>query len=330
MPFKHLWKKKASQPPPVPVPAPNPEPIHLGNSAHIPNNLHFIWVGGQAPPKQMDNFCRWVEENPAYEITFWTEACLAEESALTVYRTLQQSSSIPIIDIARSDASFKIESERNDGRHSLIFISPITNLPHFCDMAQVYEEIHTWRNYGAASDILRIAVLHEYGGIYMDFDTYSKGSSLPTNIIAPKGILFGGANPEEGTMHNTNAVIAAPRHAYELKEINEIIKKQYSESEYTPVSQGVTQFTEEAQERLRELADVRRELKERPDDPNLEQMLIRAVKYKTWYRSGPAIIDYLLMCYRNIDISNPEVDVYNFQKQSGANIYIDSEASWIK
>jgi len=328
MPFERLLRKIL--PASVPTPTPVHEPVDLVRPARIPHNLHFIWVGALVPYNQAQNLCRWVEENPAYEVYFWTEACSTENNALRVYSILKGIPFITAIDIARGDNAFKIECDRADGQHSTLFIHPITILPNFCDMAQVYEEIHTWRNYGAASDILRIAVLHEYGGIYMDFDTYSRGTPLPTNIIAPKGILFAGANPEDRTEYITNAIIAAPQYASELKELSDLIKDKYETYEYPTIAPGIKRFTESAQNRLHRLAKVRQRLKKDPDNPEAYAELLNVVKFMTIGRSGPIIIEFWLVYTRKVELDEPEVEVYYFQKESGANLYIASEATWIK
>lgn len=44
---------------------------------NIPLTIHFIWLGGDIPPKYLDNSSDWADINPEFKIQWWTDETVA-------------------------------------------------------------------------------------------------------------------------------------------------------------------------------------------------------------------------------------------------------------
>ncbi|TCL02492.1 glycosyltransferase family 32 protein [Sodalis ligni] len=119
-------------------------------SHKIPKILHYIWLGdAPLPTFAVSNIINSAAENPDYEVKVWVE-----NSAKT--RT-------QLIDAGYSTALFS----------NVKFIEP--NPPYTIQSIINREGDHTqFANYAAASDILRLYVLHAEGGVYLDVDVALK------------------------------------------------------------------------------------------------------------------------------------------------------------
>lgn len=109
----------------------NPRIIPFHKEALIPNIIHFIWVGSEFPEKYVPIIQSWIDKNPNCIVKIWID------------------SGIP----ATYDFSLKV-----------IFVD--INSFEFENRDLFNQE----RNYGAKSDILRVAILEKEGGIYADID----------------------------------------------------------------------------------------------------------------------------------------------------------------
>ncbi|WP_027720870.1 TcdA/TcdB catalytic glycosyltransferase domain-containing protein [Maridesulfovibrio zosterae] len=159
----------------------------------IPNKIHFIWVGNEVPNPQARNLAKWAMENPQYEgVWLWTNTSNIERNADIIANILREYPNVERVTALTDIIGVKkLIVFRNDTRNLIaINIRSISTLHALGNPSHLYEELTHWKNYGAVSDIIRIWALHAKGGIYLDFDTYSTGAPLPTNINAPFNIHF--------------------------------------------------------------------------------------------------------------------------------------------
>lgn len=108
----------------------NPSTVTLMQNQLIPNIIHFIWLGSKLPEKYIPIIVSWATKNPSCMIKIWIDSGLPEYD-------------LPFDAVFINVQEFEFENR---------------------DMFE--EEI----NYGAKSDILRMAILEREGGIYADID----------------------------------------------------------------------------------------------------------------------------------------------------------------
>jgi hypothetical protein len=197
----------------------------------IPAKVHFVWVGAPIPDKQGRQILEWSRQNPGYTVHLWTDK--PRENA----RRLGECWESPPAHVKISAT----ESKHLPGRNSQFGytndthqVRSIVRLRDVLSLAgtlgaelagRAAQELYN-RQYGAASDILRIAILKKEGGIYLDTDSET-ATPLPGSLTAEDGILFGYFTGAGANATFSNAVIAAPRdHAY-LDQIQESMSAEY-------------------------------------------------------------------------------------------------------
>jgi len=320
----------------------------------IPNNLHFIWVGGAIPREHAATLLEWATGNPDYACHLWTENKNIEEYVEIIIEEFK-------FQEQRIDKIFKAINlegvELTLATYSdevTIQISAISGIPALSDVTLLYEEIYTWKNYGAASDILRLWILHQYGGIYMDLDTFPKNHALPTNINAPKNILFG--YMQYFTLITLcNHIIASDKQNNQLIDLSRKVALAYGESFSEPIK-GVRSIPQKQKDLYDEVDTIRQDRSRRamspPDDPMAMLPLKMLLGNLTISRSGPGKIREWIAEQEgtNVDTGNKlafkygggeelsdgtefdqEVfDLYSFQKQTKYWPRCESQSSWVK
>lgn len=115
----------------------------------IPKLIHFIWAGGEKimPHSALLNVANWARENPDFTVIIWVDSV--------------------------TDPT--VHEKYNKKFTDLFSDQPLTNIQirdiheYGFDLPEVrYELDSLWPNYGASSDLLRYAILHELGGAYFD------------------------------------------------------------------------------------------------------------------------------------------------------------------
>jgi hypothetical protein len=184
----------------------------------IPEKLHFIWVGATIPHRQASTVLSWALTNPGYEVVLWTNADKIRDNATELENVAKLFPSLigpSASEIKPTHAHLVLGSRTGAKKYSEIRVKPHNAVGEMgFKMSARYQQELRARNYGGASDILRIAVLHKEGGVYLDTDSDAL-DALPTGMTAEDGILF-------GVLRNRgfcNAVIAAPAGHKYLKEI---------------------------------------------------------------------------------------------------------------
>jgi mannosyltransferase OCH1-like enzyme len=132
-------------------------------------SIHFIWVGSFIPMSQKQPYFQrlqnWVTLNRGWKVHLWYNSKTLDNMArYKMARLKKDYSNISYMD---SNAATDMLVGLNDMFINELFVK------------------HP--NYGAASDILRVAILIKHGGLYLDTDV-DPGNPLGT-LVAPHGFL---------------------------------------------------------------------------------------------------------------------------------------------
>jgi mannosyltransferase OCH1-like enzyme len=190
----------------------------------IPCVIHFIWVGGPLKAQHFENILNWGKRNRGYQIKVWMDSGLFptdedglpqvgffDKSPRRKYQFWKKRTSF-------GEKNIVVEDLAQNG-----FLNQMKNRTFFID-----ESLGNGRNFGAASDILRVELLLKFGGIYMDVDTYPGKKMLPQNLEAPHGVLFAYYyNSESALGAWCNAVIASEPNNALLKAFSHQIAENY-------------------------------------------------------------------------------------------------------
>ena len=173
----------------------------------IPKKLHIIWIGNDIPQRNRDCIASFPAKNPDWEVNLWIDAkqLLTGERrrATTAHYTTQNSGKAVTTDQWKTVAA-RVGNEGDD-RATMAYleeflnyrgealqgmrVQKINSIMAFCNSnriklreverdlnmgktAPMYrrELVERGGNFGAASDILRIEILMQYGGVYVDTD----------------------------------------------------------------------------------------------------------------------------------------------------------------
>ncbi|BEM85462.1 toxin TccC3 (plasmid) [Serratia marcescens] len=164
---------------------------------NIPQLAHYIWLGGNSISNDsISNIIEFKKNNPEYDVNLWVENADKMKSSL--------------VDREYSSSLFKF-----------INIKKIEQYSHSVESAIARESSDSaFKNYAAASDILRLAVLHRHGGLYMDVDVVIDGrigEMKPERVsqnIKSSVLVF--RVPTERGLSYANAMIASERNSVEI------------------------------------------------------------------------------------------------------------------
>lgn len=296
--------------------------------ARIPNKLHFVWVGTALPDKYALNLLEWRFCNPQYEVYLWTESKLFSSNAFAILRTAREEGEAHQVvgtEIVDDKSGVKLVITKEDKTTLVIFMYSIGVIPPLSDVAILQEELTAWKNYGAASDILRMAIVHAFGGIYMDFDTYIENRQpLPLDIEAPYGILM--LENSQGEL--LLAILASVVQSYHVY----ILAKRHSESyflEYQKVGAGVVKVTSAMRERMAKVKELREKLSS-AEVQEEEQSIALENQFRDYFVE-PTLQRFAGTQFDIHGFGNLKEHVfYSFQRQSGYYPRIESEGSWEK
>ncbi|NEG59748.1 glycosyltransferase family 32 protein [Pantoea agglomerans] len=159
----------------------------------IPKEMHYIWLGEKEIPYiAMHNIISASKKNPEYNITLWSDN--PEKIKNKILNTGYSKAIFSRINIKQPNLSTKVAAAIN----------------RECTG-------NNFKNYAAASDIMRLAVLKDYGGIYMDVDVAMRTplGEIKAQRQSSTGeidcLIF--QEKTERGVRFSNAVIAAPKHS---------------------------------------------------------------------------------------------------------------------
>lgn len=177
-------------------------PTNLVDSDGLyPKIAHYIWLGdAELPANAVSNIIHFKSNNPDYKVNLWSDSPARLKNRL-------------------------IERGYSTALFSSVHIKSPTGLSLTLSSAIARESSNTpYANHAAASDILRLAVLEQFGGgLYMDVDVMVNGkleeiASQRVSSTGPSDVLIH-RELWEGKARVSNAVIAASEKASSLKEM---------------------------------------------------------------------------------------------------------------
>ncbi|MCF1459553.1 MAG: hypothetical protein LPH21_18970 [Shewanella sp.] len=155
-----------------------------------PAIIHYLWLGKLISDDQINYMYKNVlSKAPTFEVYLWTDRPLA----LSVH--LENSCRIRVRDIREVINKF-------DSIHASVILREI----YGC-----------YKNYAAASDVLRLALLYHYGGLYLDVDSVLVRNIGVSDIQCAEGIRVYGWFPSSHQMAICNGAIAARKEHPTLK-----------------------------------------------------------------------------------------------------------------
>ena len=316
--------------------------------SRIENNIHFIWIGTDIPDDRLNVLLLWLGRTGTYSFYLWTDPHRTEEYARRVAelcKTSELIASRATLQIRARDVGHTLVIENHRHAQTYLHVLAYTTLPALNDPALLYEEIYTWRNYGAASDFLRIWALHQKGGVYLDLDTYPGSGALRPNLSAPRDILFARTS-SAGKKMLTNAIIACSARNPALLDLSASIDWSYEE-EFPTASFGTREVTDAHWKRFAE-AESRREMMRSGKYKLLAKNALGYVMGNpTINRSGPGKIREWIGQREGSPVDewldspvDPNVQprlysewtesLYCFQDQTGYDPIILSKQSWVQ
>lgn len=148
-----------------------------GGDPEIPKIAHYVWLGGNLPDYARSNIISFAMDNPDWSVNVWTD----NPAKLKGHLVDQGLSSDAFLHFHVWDVKQAIETVPEHLRR---------------DFSGVYarEVSGPYRNYAAASDLLRLAILYQWGGLYMDTDVFVKPGESFGRVEASRpstaGLLF--------------------------------------------------------------------------------------------------------------------------------------------
>lgn len=181
----------------------------------IPKTIHFVWLGGVLPEAYKQNILNWskMAQSSGYELILWTDETTLEHEA-TRDELGQQAIKLRHWRDRERDP---VHEQRNALIDALIM-----------DIIELGKHQGHSPNYAACSDILRIAILEQLGGLYVDTDNSitqnSDGPIGDINVIAHVGARF-----IERRAGFNQCFIAALPHTDPMKSLLDYFSRCYNE-----------------------------------------------------------------------------------------------------
>lgn len=129
----------------------------------IPKKIHYIWLGGPIPEAYLRNIQTLAEiaRRSGFEITLWVE------NEKRNYQTTSVVSDISIPNLQIRNITELFENMKTDPFYQGEKGPGLMNQLQ----ANIAREIVGFKNLAAASDLLRLEILRQFGGYYFDTDT---------------------------------------------------------------------------------------------------------------------------------------------------------------
>lgn len=172
------------------------------NPVAIPNQIHYIWVGTQAPGNHLINM---IAHNLRHSSDFTSTLHLDVSDDLFAQIKLTCSLYAPQLQLSkiRDEAFFQVFKNSPDAEQ----YTTIVEAPH-----------KTW---SAASDVIRFPLINHYGGLYLDLDdalivplmagtlNAAPNDLLLGGVIQEKALGFEGYNTSHFASHPNNPLLSA-------------------------------------------------------------------------------------------------------------------------
>lgn len=213
----------------------NPVTLRDDNGlAPIPQIVHYAWEGKNISTRALSNILSLNLVEPDHEINIWTLR------PMSIYSTLDKMLHSENLSYERFLA-YELGSTLNINSTKELYEILKSSHPNGKKLESLYNrEINgAYRNYAAASDMTRAALMFEKGGVYMDVDVIIASSGELTEIMnhsVSDGFLY--VRTEQGT---SNAVLASTRHSEKSsKFIDSIVSNITELDEIRPLTSWTT------------------------------------------------------------------------------------------
>ncbi|MGV3347063.1 RHS repeat-associated core domain-containing protein, partial [Bordetella sp. LUAb4] len=156
---------------------------------HIPKTIHYVWVGEEISEDNLSNILLAAHRNPDYDVKIWTDRPMAISAPLTAMLENAENPLNRYI-AGREQGSFGEPNSRISVEDiSSVFEGLRASMPSNSKNAEGQprpgvgaqaeslfhrEKNGAYKNLAAASDIARMAIMFEKGGIYFDVDIISE------------------------------------------------------------------------------------------------------------------------------------------------------------
>lgn len=191
---------------------PKPKIIKPELCVEIPKIVHFVWVGNPLPTKYQDNIKNWRDMNPDYEIKLWIDRDLLTTEQLEEMKKYAEKNKITLVDIVD-----KINDENN----------PVWSK---ADLSVYYDNVvGENRNWGIASNVLRMHILFEEGGLYLDTDISPK-KPLDKLLAPPHGLLLRAifSPVDDVSAALADNIMASTKNNVIIQEMSKVIIEKYA------------------------------------------------------------------------------------------------------
>ncbi|CNE75254.1 Mannosyltransferase OCH1 and related enzymes [Yersinia bercovieri] len=192
----------------------------------VPSIIHYIWLGSPLNTNQICRVINHVVKNSiGFKFIIWTDS-------YSEYYRLKA-----VIVDANSYADFFLRESK------LYFVNNIevrvigeylkeVNVRNYS--AFIRESIGAYRNYAAASDILRLLILYHIGGVYLDLDAELYSKLNVSAVQSQYGFSVREVVPGRAAIQN-NIIAVAPNHPW-IKLMLDSIERNYS----APINENYT------------------------------------------------------------------------------------------
>ena len=159
-------------------------------TTEIPPFVHFIWLGSPIPQKYLDNIEKWSQLALGFEkIYLWFDSRLVSSAKIAEQISgLKQGAA----EIVQKDVASDLQAVPS------CYPKEVGLVPR--SEEAWYKKLYTdqpFPNWGAASDLLRVAILYQMGGLYCDTDVYwasKEPQKVLSNFQSPIGYRFSNNN----------------------------------------------------------------------------------------------------------------------------------------
>lgn len=169
-----------------------------GTDSEVPNQVNWVWLGGPLPIDAAMNINNFVDAVPDYSATLWVDSQAWSSGHAAALENVSQRVRIANVSDAFHGVNPKVHAAFERERSGPL------------------------KNYPAASDIARLAVMSK-GGVYSDVDV-ELAQSFPKSLSAPEGLLL--YVDENGNFGN--AILAAGEGSPVVARALSSIAKEYS------------------------------------------------------------------------------------------------------
>lgn len=169
----------------------------------FPNRIHAIWLGNPLGKEGRKNLEAWKGKNPSAEICLWIDSSLflpGDDKNGCDYSDLKEWAKINQILIA----DLAIPEDKSD----LVVKGKLSFYEKMLSKSFYGDEVNgKYKNLAAASDILRLEILYQLGGIYIDVVDVFPGDKSIENLTSPFGFLY----RQDSDFVNNDVLASIPR-----------------------------------------------------------------------------------------------------------------------